>query len=134
MEGTTMRMMALLRTTTLGAAALLAGAFAAHAQDRYPSRPIQVIVPTPPGGGTDIIARQLAEIVEPTLGQKLVIENKPGGGGTVGTTLITQAKPPFRTPCRFPIRRIRTRRSSRSGSAPTCCARLPTFRRPTARN
>lgn len=88
-----MRMMALLRTTTLGAAAVLAAALAAHAQDRYPSRPIQVIVPTPPGGGTDIIARQLAEIVEPILGQKLVIENKPGGGGTVGTTLVTQAKP-----------------------------------------
>ena len=77
----------------LGALAVVAAVSCAAAQEKYPSRPIQVIVPTPPGGGTDIIARQLAEIIEPILGQKLVIENKPGGGGSVGTALITQARP-----------------------------------------
>jgi tripartite-type tricarboxylate transporter receptor subunit TctC len=88
-----MRTKDVLRTGLLGAVAIVAGALGAAAQDKYPTRPIQVFVPTPPGGGTDIIARQLAEIVEPALGQKLVIENKPGGGGSVGTTLITQARP-----------------------------------------
>src|SRR6266540_3116154 len=65
----------------------------AAAQDKYPSKPVSVIVPTPPGGGTDILTRQLAEVIEPILGTKLVVENKPGGGGTVGTTVITQARP-----------------------------------------
>jgi tripartite-type tricarboxylate transporter receptor subunit TctC len=88
-----MRMTNVLTAAALGAMACIAGAFSAAAQEKYPSRPIQVMVPTPPGGGTDIIARQLAEIVEPILGQKLVIENKPGGGGSVGTALITQARP-----------------------------------------
>ena len=88
-----MRMQAFLKAATYGTVVAIACAFGAAAQDKYPSRPIQVMVPTPPGGGTDIIARQLAEIVEPILGQKLVIENKPGGGGSVGTALITQARP-----------------------------------------
>jgi tripartite-type tricarboxylate transporter receptor subunit TctC len=88
-----MRMNNVLRAAAFSAISFVAGASGAAAQEKYPSRPIQVMVPTPPGGGTDIIARQLAEIVEPILGQKLVIENKPGGGGSVGTALITQARP-----------------------------------------
>jgi tripartite-type tricarboxylate transporter receptor subunit TctC len=72
-------------------AALAAGP--APAQDKYPARPITLIVPTPPGGGTDTLARQLAEVMEPILGTKLVVENKPGGGGTVGTTLVSQGRP-----------------------------------------
>lgn len=59
----------------------------------FPDRPITLIVPSPPGGGTDTFARLLAEIAEKSLGQKVVVENKPGGGGSVGTTLITAAKP-----------------------------------------
>jgi tripartite-type tricarboxylate transporter receptor subunit TctC len=88
-----MRMKELWGAVALTALAVVAAASGAAAQDNDPSRPIQVMVPTPPGGGTDIIARQLAEIIEPILGQKLVIENKPGGGGSVGTALITQARP-----------------------------------------
>ena len=45
----------------------------------FPERPITLIVPAPPGGGTDVFARQLAEIVEPILKQKVVVENKAGG-------------------------------------------------------
>ncbi len=66
---------------------------AARGAEAFPSRPIEVIVPTPPGGGTDIAVRLLAEVTEPFLGQKLVVVNKPGGGGTVGVSLVTQAKP-----------------------------------------
>lgn len=59
----------------------------------YPEKPIEIIVPSPPGGGTDIAIRLLAELTEPFLKQKLVVVNKPGGGGTVGVSLLTQAKP-----------------------------------------
>ncbi len=64
-----------------------------HAQEKFPSRPIEMIVGTPPGGGTDAVARRLAELVEPMLGQKIVITNKPGGSGMLGVAAVTQAKP-----------------------------------------
>lgn len=59
----------------------------------YPEKPIEMIVPSPPGGGTDIAIRLLAELSEPFFKQKIVVINKPGGGGTVGVSLLTQAKP-----------------------------------------
>lgn len=65
----------------------------AAAQEKFPSRPIQMIVPSVPGGGVDAANRLLAELVEPMLGQKVVVVNKPGGGGAVGTALVVQAKP-----------------------------------------
>jgi len=64
-----------------------------HAQERFPSRPIELIVPTPPGGGVDIVARMLASLVEPMLATKVAVVNKPGGGGSIGVSLLTQAKP-----------------------------------------
>ena len=63
------------------------------AQEKYPSRPIELIVHYAPGGGTDIIMRLLAQIIEPMLGQKVVIVNKPGAGGILGVAAVTQAKP-----------------------------------------
>lgn len=71
----------------------LAVAMPAQAQEKFPSRPIEIIVPTPPGGGTDTVFRQLAEIIEPILGQKVVVVNRPGGGGLIGMAAVTQAKP-----------------------------------------
>lgn len=59
----------------------------------YPTRPITMIVPAPPGGGTDVFARALAEIVEPVLKQKVVIENRGGGGGTLGVTQLVTGRP-----------------------------------------
>ncbi|MDC7789163.1 tripartite tricarboxylate transporter substrate binding protein [Rhodoplanes sp. TEM] len=79
----------------LGALALASTALVpltAVAQD-YPSRPVTLIVPAPPGGGTDVFARQIAEAVEPILKQKVIVDNRAGGGGTVGTTMISAAKP-----------------------------------------
>ena len=64
-----------------------------HAQDKFPSRPIELIVPTPPGGGVDIVARMLGELAEPVLGVKVVVVNKPGGTGAIGVAQLTQAKP-----------------------------------------
>lgn len=74
------------------AALVLAPAASALAQG-YPTRPVTLVVPAPPGGGTDVFARQLAELVEPIFKQKVVIENKAGAGGTLGVTQITTARP-----------------------------------------
>lgn len=82
----------MLNKTMVALLAAFAFAAAAGAQD-YPTRPITLIVPSPPGGGTDVFARQLAEAVEPILKQKVVVDNRAGGGGTVGTTLVTAAPP-----------------------------------------
>src|SRR5881396_2633912 len=65
-------------------AVLLASA-AIPAAAQYPAKPIRIIVPFPPGGGQDTVARALGEKLQPRLGQPLVIENKPGAGTTIGT-------------------------------------------------
>ena len=64
-----------------------------RAQDTFPSRPVTIWVGFPAGGGTDILVRAAAEAAEKTLGQKLVVVNKPGGGATVATTELTRVKP-----------------------------------------
>ena len=58
----------------------------APAADTWPSRPVRIIVPFPPGGPADGTARVLAEVMSPSLGQPIVVENKTGGGGVVGIT------------------------------------------------
>jgi tripartite-type tricarboxylate transporter receptor subunit TctC len=59
----------------------------------YPQRPMRLIVPLPPGGGIDIVARIMGEELEKGLGQRIVIENKPGAAGTLGTNLVAKATP-----------------------------------------
>jgi tripartite-type tricarboxylate transporter receptor subunit TctC len=78
------------------AAALVAAALAAAhavAADDYPSRAITLIVPFTPGGGTDIMARLVAGKLGQALGKPVVVENKPGAGGTIGTNLAARAEP-----------------------------------------
>ncbi len=66
----------------------------AHAlAQSYPTRPIRVIVPYPPGGGVDIVARTLGERLSARLGQPLVVDNRPGAGTTIGTGLATKSAP-----------------------------------------
>jgi tripartite-type tricarboxylate transporter receptor subunit TctC len=72
------------------AAALLSGA--ALAQD-YPSKPIRYIVPFPPGGSSDLIARAIAPRLSERLGQPVVVENRPGAGGMLGVDLVAKAPP-----------------------------------------
>ncbi len=71
---------------------LLAGVGTAAAQ-AYPSRPIQFVVPYPPGGGNDIFARALSGPLQESLGQSVVVDNRAGAGGTIGTALVATAKP-----------------------------------------
>jgi len=84
---------------------LLAGQ--AHAQG-FPNRPITLICPWPPGGSTDIHMRKFAEIAAKYVGQPIVVENKPGAGGTVGpSTMAKTAKPDGYTLAQFPISLLR---------------------------
>jgi tripartite-type tricarboxylate transporter receptor subunit TctC len=72
---------------------LLGTAGAALAQPAYPSRPITMIVPFPPGGLADIVARPVAEAMGRELGQPVIIENKAGAGGGIGMGLAAKAAP-----------------------------------------
>jgi tripartite-type tricarboxylate transporter receptor subunit TctC len=74
------------------AIAIVCGAVTASAQP-YPSRPINMIVPFPPGGNTDIMARALQNEISKTLGQTVVIVNKGGAAGTLGMIELTRAAP-----------------------------------------
>ena len=66
---------------------------AARAQAGFPSRPIRLLVPYPAGGGTDIVARLLAEAMRDELGQPLVVENRPGAGGNLGAEAVVRSAP-----------------------------------------
>jgi tripartite-type tricarboxylate transporter receptor subunit TctC len=57
----------------------------------YPNRPLRLIVPQPPGGGFDLVARTLSEPLGAALGQPVIVENRPGGGTTVGTEVVAKA-------------------------------------------
>src|SRR6201987_506695 len=65
----------------------------AHAQDKYPSRPIHIIVPTPAGGPVDVMARLVANQIAPALGQSVVIENRGGAGNTSASAEAARATP-----------------------------------------
>ena len=77
---------------TLTAAAVLALPGPAQAQ-AYPDKPVRFVVPYPPGGGTDVIARIVQAKFQAALGQQIVIENKGGAGGSLGTELVAKAAP-----------------------------------------
>ena len=81
------------RRYTLLAALLLSSAFSAIAQGSWPTRSITMIVPFPPGGLADLVARPVAEAMSRELGQPVVIENKAGAGGGIGMSLAAKSKP-----------------------------------------
>ena len=77
----------------LGAVAiLLAGAGSVHAQN-WPNKPIRMVVPYTPGGYTDLMARLVSEKMSTSLGQTIVIENKPGANAVIGTDTVAKAAP-----------------------------------------
>ena len=77
----------------LWAGGLMAAAAPLCAQTTYPDKPVRWVVPYPPGGGTDVIARIVQERMSSVLGQQVVIENKGGAGGSVGTEVVAKSAP-----------------------------------------
>jgi tripartite-type tricarboxylate transporter receptor subunit TctC len=84
--------MKLNRRQVLIAGAMLAAPATLRAQD-FPTRPIRIIVPFPAGGTTDLLARLFAQRMTETLGQSVVVENRGGGGGSIGADVVAKAAP-----------------------------------------
>jgi tripartite-type tricarboxylate transporter receptor subunit TctC len=74
------------------AALVLAAAFSAYAQS-YPAKPIRLIVPFPAGGGSDVIGRILGQKLGERIGQQIVVDNRAGAGGSIGTEAVVKAPP-----------------------------------------
>ncbi|UDM53639.1 tripartite tricarboxylate transporter substrate binding protein [Cupriavidus sp. MP-37] len=83
------------RALLRGLAALGLGATAGrlHAGNAWPARPMRLVVPAPPGGGTDLFARTLAAALGKALGQTIVVDNKPGATGIIGNDTVAKASP-----------------------------------------
>lgn len=77
----------------LGAVLLACAALATHAQDKYPSRPVKLVVPLAPGGAPDVLARVLAEKLSAAWGQPVVVENRPGAALNIGAQAVAAAAP-----------------------------------------
>lgn len=73
--------------------AMAALAAPAKAADEYPSRPVSIVVPYPAGGVVDIVGRLVADKLSASLGKRVIVENKPGAGGTIGAAAVARAAP-----------------------------------------
>ena len=105
----------------------------AQAQDKYPSRPVRIIVPSPPAGGTDIIARVLAQNFSTAFGQQFIVENRPGAGNMIGIELVARSAPDGYTllmvPSTLALNPRCTRRSTTTRSRISRRSRSPPPRR-----
>ncbi|MBL6077382.1 tripartite tricarboxylate transporter substrate binding protein [Belnapia sp. T18] len=81
------------RAALAAGAGLLAAPALAHAQETWPARTVRLVVPFTPAGTTDIAARILAERLTQRLGQNVIVENRPGAGGNIGSDAVVQADP-----------------------------------------
>ena len=81
------------RRTFLAACAATAAAPWTRADTGYPSQPIRWVVPYPAGGGTDVLARTVAEAMRGGLGQQIVVDNRPGASTNIGSQIVATAKP-----------------------------------------
>jgi tripartite-type tricarboxylate transporter receptor subunit TctC len=79
-----------LMTAILG---MLLAAGGVHAQQKYPTKPIRLIVPFPPGGALDIVARMLTQKLTESFEVSVIVDNRPGGGATIGTEIAVRANP-----------------------------------------
>ena len=80
------------RCLFIAAVALVATLNSAQAQN-YPTRPITLVIPFAPGGSTTIVGRGVAEKMSELLGEKIIIDNRPGAGGTLGTRAVAKSEP-----------------------------------------
>jgi len=78
---------------TLAASFLIAVSSYAYSQPDFPQQPIRIVVAAPPGGGTDHMARVLGKAISSNTTWTVIVENKPGAGGTIGTDTVARAKP-----------------------------------------
>ena len=74
-------------------ALLAATALSAMAQPAYPDKAVKFVVPYPPGGGTDVIARIVQGKFQQLLGQNIIIDNRGGGGGSLGSDIVAKSAP-----------------------------------------
>ncbi|TDH58174.1 tripartite tricarboxylate transporter substrate binding protein [Dankookia rubra] len=81
--------MRITRRAALGAGLAIAGT--ARAQETWPTRPVRIVVPFPAGGTTDLLARLYAQRLTETLGQSVVVENRGGGGGSIGADVVAKS-------------------------------------------
>jgi tripartite-type tricarboxylate transporter receptor subunit TctC len=91
------------RSLVSASASLLAAPFVLHAQERFPSKPITLICPWPPGGSSDAVVRAFGESASRVLGVPVITENKAGVGGTLGATAMVTTKPDGYTVTQLPL-------------------------------
>jgi tripartite-type tricarboxylate transporter receptor subunit TctC len=82
-----------LAAVLLAAVSACAALAPAHAAEPYPAKPIRLIVPYPPGGPTDVTARLVAAQMSGTIGQQIIVDNKPGASGMIGAEAVARAEP-----------------------------------------
>src|SRR5262245_22817024 len=82
-----------LSLTAMAAAMALGGPLAPAAAQTYPNRPITMVIPFPPGGSTSIVGRTVADKMSEILGQQIVVDNRGGAGGTIGTRAVAKSPP-----------------------------------------
>ena len=75
------------------AAFLLCGAVHAYAAQPYPTKPVRLVIPYPPGGPTDFVGRLVGQKLSPLIGQQVVVDNRPGAGTIIGSEIVLRAAP-----------------------------------------
>jgi tripartite-type tricarboxylate transporter receptor subunit TctC len=83
------------RAVLLGvaAAASASSAVSSAGAETWPDKPITMVVPAPPGGGTDLVARLYSDRLSEVLGQQVIVDNKGGGNGNIGTAVVARPSP-----------------------------------------